>query len=125
MHILFRKGLYSHPLGEVLHYACWWEGPEKVSKERPWKRFGFIFDETQGEYRSRNLSNRLTNLRLSMFTDEKKQWANKASLNIKAGGSFFQQWCQPWKSFGPTMHARGEEGKMISASSSLEKLVAL
>ena len=52
-------------VGGVLHYACWWEGPGKVCKEKPWKRHGFILDEIQEQYRSQELSNRLTNLRLS------------------------------------------------------------
>lgn len=108
MHILFRKGLYSHLLGGCCIMHVGGKGPERSLKRGLGK--GLDFDETQGEYRSQNLSNRLANL---------------ASLNIKAGGSFFQQWCQPWKSIGPTMHARGEGGKMTSACSSLEKLVAL
>ena len=128
MHILFCKGVYSHVLGGVLHYACWWEGPGKVCKEKPWKRLGFIFDEIQEQYRSQELSNRLTNLRLSMFTDANKPWASKASLDIKAGeAKHLLPAVVPVleKLFGPSMHLREEERKMISAAKSLEKLVAL
>ena len=112
----------------VLHYACWWEGPGKVCKEKPWKRLGFIFDEIQEQYRSQELSNRLTNLRLSMFTDANKPWASKASLDIKAGeAKHLLPAVVPVleKLFGPSMHLREEERKMISAAKSLEKLVAL
>ena len=119
MHILFCKGLYSHLLGGILHYACWWEGPGKVCQEKPWKRLGFIFDEIQEECRSQNLSNRLANLRLAMFTDAGKPWASKASLDIKAGeAKHLLPAIVPVlaKLFGPTMHVREEERKMISAA---------
>ena len=128
VHILFCKGLYSHLLGGILHYACWWEGPGKVCQEKPWKRLGFIFDAIKEEYRSQNLSNRLTNLRLAMFTDAGKPWASKASLDIKAGeAKHLLPAIVPVleKLLGPTMHVREEERKMISAATSLEKLVAL
>ena len=32
-HILFSKGLYSHLMGSILHYACWWEGAGKACLE--------------------------------------------------------------------------------------------
>ena len=84
MHILFCKGVYGHVLGGILHYACWYEGPGKVCKERPWKRLGLIFDSVQSEYKQQGIKNRLTNLKLSMFTDAAKPWAGKASLDCKA-----------------------------------------
>ena len=83
MHILFCNGVYSHMIGSILH--CWFERLGKVCKKKPWKRLGLIFQETQGEYKAQGLSNRLTNLRLSMFTDSSKPWAGKASLCCKAG----------------------------------------
>ena len=56
MHILFCKGVYSHLIGGILHYACWLEGPGKVCKEKPWKRLGLIFKEIQEEYKSHRSS---------------------------------------------------------------------
>lgn len=126
MHILFCKGLYSHLIGGILHYACWYEGPGKVCAVRPWKRLGTLFAEIQQEYRSQGLANRLTNLKLSMFTDSAKPWASKASLDCKAGeGKHLLPALVPVleKLFAPGM--KEEEVKMISAASSLEKLVAL
>ena len=84
LHILFSKGLYSHLMGSILHYACWWEGPGQACVERPWKRLGLIFEGVQKEYREQGLDNRLTNLKLSMFTDASKPWASTASLHVKA-----------------------------------------
>lgn len=126
MHILFCKGVYSHLIGSILHYACWFEGPGKVCKEKPWKRLGLIFKEIQEEYRSQGLSNRLTNLKLPMFTDGNKPWAGRASLGIKAGeAKCLLPALVPVleKLFGPKK--KKEEANMISAASSLEKLVAL
>ena len=72
-------------MGSILHYACYWEGPGKACVERPWKRLGLIFQTIQEEYKEQKLDNRLTNLKLSMFTDANKPWATTASLHIKAG----------------------------------------
>ena len=63
-----------------------------------------------------------------MFTDANKPWASKASLDIKAGeAKHLLPAVVPVleKLFGPSMHVREEERKMISAAKSLEKLVAL
>ena len=84
MHTLFCKGLYSHVIGGILHYACWWEGPGKATAVKPWERLGQIF-QAQEEYRLQELEYRLTNLRLSMFTSSSKPWLGKASLDCKAG----------------------------------------
>ena len=126
MHILFCKGVYGHVLGGILHYACWYEGPGKVCKEKPWKRLGLIFDSVQSEYKQQGIKNRLTNLKLSMFTDAAKPWAGKASLDCKAAEA---------KHLLPALvpvleqlfHGtkKEEEKKMISAATNLEKLVAL
>ena len=84
MHILFCKGLYSHVIGGILHYACWYEGPGKVASKKPAARLAVIFQEIQGEYKRQEIEHRLTNLRLSMFTDPAKPWSSKASLDVKA-----------------------------------------
>ena len=94
--------------------------------ERPWKRLGLIFEEVQTEYREQGLDNRLTNLKLSMFTDASKPWASTASLHVKAGeAKHLLPALVPVleKIFASTM--KEEEQKMIHAASSLEKLVRL
>ena len=126
LHILFSKGLHSHLMGSILHYACYWEGPGKACVERPWKRLGLIFEAIQEEYKEQELDNRLTNLKLSMFTDANKPWATTASLHIKAGeAKHLLPALVPVleKIFAGTM--KEEESKMIHAASSLEKLVKL
>ena len=126
MHILFCKGLYGHVIGGILHYLCWYEGPGKVCKERPSKRIGVIFDEIQQEYKSQGLEHRLTNLKLSMFTNAEKPWLGKATMDCKAGESkHLLPALVPVleKMFAGTK--KEEEKKMLSAAKSLEKLVAL
>ena len=93
---------------------------------RPWKRLGLIFEEVQKEYREQGLDNRLTNLKLSMFTDASKPWASTASLHVKAGeAKHLLPALVPVleQIFAGTM--KEEEQNMIHAASSLEKLVKL
>ena len=84
LHILFTKGLYGHLLGSILHYLCWYdEGAHQATK--PADRLGIIFKEVQAVYTDKEVTCRLTNLVLSMFTDPKKPWANWANLSCKGG----------------------------------------
>ena len=126
MHILFCKGIHGHLLGGILHYACFYEGPGKVSAIKPSERLGLIFEEVQAQYKEQLLENRLTNLKLSMFTDPKSPWASRASLDCKAGESkHLLPALVPVleKMFEGT--TKPEELHMLSAASSLEKLVSL
>ena len=126
MHILFSKGLYSHVIGSMLHYSVYHEGPGKVPKKKPWERLGILFSEIQEQYRHQNLEHRLTNLKLSMFTDAAKPWASKAFLDSKAGEA---KHLLP--ALVPCLEKLFEgttelcEQKMLTAASSLEKLVQL
>ena len=84
LHILFTKGLYGHLLGSILHYLCWYdEGAHQATK--PADRLGIIFKEIQAVYTDKEVTCRLTNLVLSMFTHPKKPWANWANLSCKGG----------------------------------------
>ena len=83
LHILFCKGLYSHLLGSILHYCCWIEGPGQKTKKKTVERLAVIFDQIQIEYSKQECKNRLTHLKISMFSD----WANWAHLGTKAGES--------------------------------------
>ena len=126
MHILFCKGLYQQLIGGILHYACYYEGPGKVTSKKPWERLALLFSAVQEEYRAQNLDNRMTNLKLSMLTNPKKPWAARACLECKAGeAKHLLSALVPVleKIWAESMHE--QEIKMISAASSLEKLVKL
>ena len=122
MHILFCKGLYSHVIGGILHYACWYEGPGKVASKKPAARLAVIFQEIQGEYKRQEIEHRLTNLRLSMFTDPAKPWSSKASLDVKAAEAkhLLPALLPLLERMFPDMLA--EERQMLAAATSLEKL---
>ena len=125
LHILFCKGLYSHLIGSILHYCCFYEGPGQTCKIKPWERLATIFSEIQAEYSEMKTSCRLTNLRLSMFCDAQKPWKRFAELDCKGG--------EAKHLLGPLLAVlrrifsmeSAHEQKMVSAATSLEKLVAL
>ena len=83
MHILFCKGLYSHVIGSILHYACYYEGPGKVPVKKPWERLAMLFTEIQEQYREQSLEHRLTNLKLSMFTDAAKAMGKQSQFGLQ------------------------------------------
>ena len=125
LHILFCKGLYGHLIGSILHYVCWYEGPGAVCKKKPWERLALLFSQVQVEYSERGTACRLTNLRLSMFSDPKNPWKRTADLGCKGGEA---------KHLLPALLPvlrrlfaleKEHELKMISACACLEKLVAL
>lgn len=126
LHILFCKGLYGHLIGSILHYCCWKEGPGQRPTKKPTERLAVIFNQIQIEYSKQDCKNRLTNLKISMFSDAGKPWANWANLGIKAGESkhllpallpvlrkLFEKSNEPC------------EEHMLLAATSLEKLVDL
>jgi len=126
LHILFCKGLYSHLLGSILHYLCYHEGPGQRQAKKPWERLSILFTQIQVEYTKQECKNRLTNLRLSMFTDAQKPWKKHASLDIKAAEA---RHLLPamipvlQKIFAGTEEQC--EQHMLTAATSLEKLVQL
>ena len=125
LHILFCKGLYGHLIGSILHYVCWYEGPGAVCKKKPWERLALLFSQVQVEYSERGAACRLTNLRLSMFSDPKNPWKRIADLGCIGGEA---------KHLLPALLPvlrrlfaleKEHDLKMISACACLEKLVAL
>ena len=62
LHILFVNGIYSHLLGSLLHYLCWFNPIHAPQKETPAKRLSLFFNEIQQEYRLQKVEVRLTNL---------------------------------------------------------------
>ena len=126
LHILFTKGIYGHLIGSILHYACWYEGPGKVASKPAWERLACIFDQVQVMYQMQETTCRLTNLKLSMFTDTKKPWKSWANLDCKGGeAKHLLPVLAPVleKIFGVTMTPA--EQKMIACVTSLGKLVQL
>ena len=125
LHVLFTHGLYGHLMGSCLHYACYFEGPGKVCKVPAAERLAIIFKEVQVAYSQQDASCRMTNLRLSMFCDAKKPWANCANLDTKGGeGKHLLPALLPVleKIWSPP---NAEQQKMLAAMANLEKLVAI
>ena len=82
LHILFTKGVYAHLLASILHYLCWKEGPG-VQLVQPCNRLALIFDQIQVVYKEQQSGTRLTNLKLSMFTNPKSPHVQHPFLNAK------------------------------------------
>ena len=72
-------------MASILHYVCWYEGPGAVCKKKPWERLALLFSQVQVEYSERGTACRLTNLRLSVFSDPKNPWKRTADLDCKGG----------------------------------------
>jgi hypothetical protein len=86
LHVVFTKGILSHLLGSILHLLCWYEGPG-AQQVHPEKRLALIFQDIQQCYCEKQAPTRLTNLKISMFTDPKKPHASHPALNSKAAES--------------------------------------
>ena len=126
LHILFCKGLYSHLLGSILHYCCYYEGPKQRTAKKPWERLAILFSQIQIQYSEQGCKNRMTNLKLSMFCDPQKPWAKHPVLDCKGSEArhllpAFTPVTQA--AFAETMEECEEH--MITAATSLEKLVLL
>jgi hypothetical protein len=86
LHVVFTKGILSHLFGSILHLCCWYEGPghQRVQPER---RLALIFQEVQSCYCEKDSITRLTNLKLSMFTDPDTPHKTHPALNCKGAES--------------------------------------
>ena len=82
LHILFCSGIYSHLLGSVLHHLCWYDGKGKQAKT-PAERLSVLWESIQKTYKKLGSTTRLSNLRLSMFTDVKQPHQAFPTLSIK------------------------------------------
>ena len=97
-----------------------------MAKKKPWERLSVLFEQIQVEYSLQGATTRLTNLKLSMFTDAKNPWSKWANLDVKGGEA---------KHLLPALipvikrlfdkSRLPEEMNMILAAESLEKLVHL
>ena len=83
LHILYCKGVGSHLAGSLLHYMAFYDWPnrQKVSAS---KRIQVLFAKVRDIYSERGISNRLTNLRLSMITDTQSPFKAFPVLECKA-----------------------------------------
>ena len=120
------KGLYSHLIGGILHYCCFYEGPTKRAAKKPQDRLAVLFSQIQIQYSEQECKNRLTNLKLSMICDSKKPWSKSAVLECKgAEARHLLPALIPvtQAAFAETMEDC--EDHMLRASTSLEKLVRM
>ena len=83
LHVIYAKGVGSHLLGSLLHSLCYYDdrGRQTVAAS---DRLATIFEEVQKVYAEVEAPTRLTNLRLSMFTDPKSPHKKYPSLHCKA-----------------------------------------
>ena len=82
LHIAFVHGVHSHVMGSVLHYLCYFNGPGRQATP-PQERLSVIWQAVQKAYKDLNSSTRLSNLRLSMFTNPKEPHSSYPTLSIK------------------------------------------
>ena len=86
LHVLFNKGILSHFLGSLLHLWCY-DGRGVRQAVSPANRLALVFDKIQEFWRRTETacSVRLTNLKLSMFCNEREAHAHFPALNTKGG----------------------------------------
>ena len=85
LHILWVHGVVSHLMGSILFHLCWYDYPAK-QKKPPSERLALVWGHIQEAYtaaKTPTRPTRLSNLRLSMFTDPKKPHVSCPSLAIK------------------------------------------
>ena len=83
LHVIYAKGVGSHLLGSLLHSLCYYDGRGRQTVAAS-DRLATIFEEVQKVYAEVKAPTRLTNLRLSMFTDPKSPHKKYPSLHCKA-----------------------------------------
>ena len=124
LHILFCKGVCSHLLGSILHFLCYFNG-KGHQKVKPSVRLGLIFQEIQSIYRVDKTPTRLTNLRLTMFTDVKKPHVHFPKLDVK--GAECKHLCMTMLPVMKKMLCRTipEQKKMAEALQAMAELIQL
>ena len=83
LHILYSRGVGSHLAGSLLHYCCYIDGASR-QKKSPATRLNILFGKIKELYSLHSTSCRLTNLRLSMFTDVTAPHKKFPCLDAKA-----------------------------------------
>jgi hypothetical protein len=81
LHILFCKGILSNVFGSILHIWCWRKKGRQTT--RPSDTLAAVFSQVQGIYKQLKPTSRVTNLKLSMFTNPEKPHADWAFLKLK------------------------------------------
>ena len=82
LHILFSRGVGSHLAGSLLHFLCYFDGARRQAVP-PAQRLQLMFSRIKELY-CKDGKSRLTNLRLSMFSDTKKPHQKFPCLEAKA-----------------------------------------
>ena len=83
LHILYSRGVGNHLAGSLLHYCCYYDGSAR-QKSPPANRLSILFGKVKELYCLHQTSCRLTNLRLSMFTDVTAPHKKFPCLDAKA-----------------------------------------
>lgn len=83
LHILYSRGVGSHLAGSLLHYCCYFDGSSR-QKKPPATRLQTLFAKIKELYSLHRVSCRLTNIRLSMFTDVTAPHKKFPCLDAKA-----------------------------------------
>ena len=83
LHILYSRGVGSHLAGSLLHYMCYYDWPKR-QKVNPNKGLQLIFAKIKEQYTQLQITSRLSNLRLSMITDQLKPHKGYPVLEAKA-----------------------------------------
>ena len=124
LRILFCKGVCSHLLGSILHFLCYFNG-KGHQKIKPSVRLGLNFQEVQSVYREQKTPTRLTNLKLSMFTDSKKPHVEFPKLDIK--GSECKHLCIAILPVQKKMLSRTipEQKRMVEALQAMAEIIEL
>ena len=124
LHILFCSGIYSHLLGSVLHHLCWFDGKGKQVKA-PAETLSVLWENIQKTYKKLGSTTRLSNLRLSMFSDVKQPHQAFPTLSIK--GSEPKRLLPAMLIVCKTMLRKGiwHENCMLDAMECMVKLVEL
>ena len=127
LHILFCKGLYSHLMGGILHYLCYYVRRTRgENSKKPTERLPVLFAQVQVHDTQQQCKNRLTNLRLSMICDPSKPWSKHPVLDRKGGES--RHLLPALTPVLQSVFARTTEiceVEMLNAATSLKKLVQL
>ena len=83
LHILYSRGVGNHLAGSLLHYCCYFDGAAG-QRTAPANRLNILFGKVKELYSLHNTRSRLTNLRLSMFTDVTAPHKKFPCLDAKA-----------------------------------------
>lgn len=83
LHVVFNHGILAHLLGSQLMLLCF-PGPNRRQSMSPEDKIALIWQKVQQYYSENQSPQRLSNLKLKMFCDPGKPYADYPHLNTKA-----------------------------------------